>query len=111
MYNNVNSAYITPYNVNSQDKLFTLESSTEQQNKQYANFLEYQKAQNQLAMKSSSSYDNTMSTADGQYELIKSQLGNYPDNLLIDSQTVNKGTLSDLVDKSMSQAVINVNVV
>ena len=55
-------------------------------------------------------YNSTISTADGQYELIKSQLGNYPDNLLLDSQTVNNGTLADLVDKSMAQAIINVNV-
>jgi hypothetical protein len=55
-------------------------------------------------------YDNTISTADGQYELIKSQLGNYPDNLLIDSQTTTDGTLSDIVDKSMVQALLNVNV-
>jgi hypothetical protein len=55
-------------------------------------------------------YDNTISTADGQYELIKSQLGNYPDDLLLGQQTVDQGTLNDLVDKSMAQALLNVNV-
>jgi hypothetical protein len=53
---------------------------------------------------------NKISTPDGQYELIKSQLGNYPDNLFLDSQTINKNSLSDLVDKSMAQALLNVNV-
>ena len=51
-----------------------------------------------------------ISTADGQYELIKSQLGNYPDNLLLDEQTINQKSLSDLVDKNMSNGILNINV-
>ena len=51
-----------------------------------------------------------ISTADGKYELIKSQLGNYPDNLLLDEQTINKTSLSDLVDKNMSNGILNINV-
>ena len=74
------------------------------------NFLEYQKGQNIKSPISANTYGDTISTADGQYELIKSQLGNYPDNLLLDSQTINKGTLSDIVDKSMAQALLNINV-
>ena len=54
--------------------------------------------------------NSTISTADGKYELIKSQLGNYPDNLLLDSQTVNDTSLNDLLDKTMAQGIINLNV-
>ena len=113
LYNNVNSLYVTPYNVLNSDKLFTLDSSTETQNKQFADYLNYKNGiiDNPINANSSANlYSSTISTADGKYELIKSQLGNYPDNLLIDSQTVDNGTLADLVDKSMAQAIINVNV-
>jgi hypothetical protein len=105
-----NSVYITPYNISSDDKMFTMETTVENQNTQYQNFLEYQKGQNIQSPISANTYSDTISTADGQYELIKSQLGNYPDNLLLDSQTINKGTLSDIVDKSMAQALLNINV-
>ena len=114
IYNNnnitSNSVYITPYNINSIDKMFTMETTVENQNTQFKNFLEYQKGQNIKSPISANTYGDTISTADGQYELIKSQLGNYPDNLLLDSQTINKGTLSDIVDKSMAQALLNINV-
>lgn len=111
VYNNdYNSPFIMPYNINSPDNMFTLDSSTDNQNKMYSDFLLYQKGQAQNGKVSANVYDNTISTADGQYELIKSQLGNYPDNLLLDQQTVNQGTLNDLVDKSMAQALLNVNI-
>ena len=51
-----------------------------------------------------------MSTADGNYELIKSQLGNYPDNLLLDDLQISKTSLNDLVDKTMADGIININV-
>lgn len=106
IYNNyngstANSLYVTPYNISNSNKMFTLSTSLDNQNQQGTC--------NQTAI-SANTYGDTISTADGQYELIKTQLGNYPDNLLIDSQTINSNTLSDLVDKSMAQAVLNVNV-
>ena len=109
IYNNVNSLYVTPYNVVNSDKLFTLDSSTEKQNKQFTDFLNYQ---NGIVSNPTSAnvYSGTISTVDGQYELIKSQLGNYPDNLIIESQTIDSGTLSDIVDKSMAQGILNLNV-
>jgi hypothetical protein len=111
IYNNgYNSPFITSYNINSPDDMFTLDSSTDNQNKMYSDFLLYQKGQAQNGKISANVYDNTISTADGQYELIKSQLGNYPDDLLLGQQTVDQGTLNDLVDKSMAQALLNVNV-
>ena len=110
IYESGNSPFVMPYNINTADKMFTLQQSTAQQNKQYSDFLQYQNSQNNSSNTSAIAYNSTISTADGQYELIKSQLGNYPDNLLLDSQTVNNGTLADLVDKSMAQAIINVNV-
>lgn len=98
VYENGTSPYVTPYNINNSDKMFTLVTSLD--------------TQNIIAptqpIKTISA--NTISTADGKYELIKSQLGNYPDNLVIDSQTVNNNSLSDLVDKSMAQALLNINV-
>lgn len=97
----VNSEYVTPYNISTSNKMFTLSSSLDNQE---------QESQCSQTPKSANAYSETISTADGQYELIKSQLGNYPDNLLLDSQTINKNTLSDLVDKSMAQAILNVNV-
>ena len=103
-----NSPFITPYNISTLDKMFTLDSSADQQSKSYSDFLAYQKGQQGNI--SANVYDSTISTADGQYELIKSQLGNYPDNLLLDQQTINQGTLDDLVDKTMAQGILNVDV-
>jgi hypothetical protein len=111
VYDTGNSNIITPYNINSKDKMFTLLTGLEKQNNEYTNFIEYQKANAAISANvSESAYNNTMATADGQYELIKSQLGNYPDNLLLDSQTVNADTLGDLIDKSMAMGYININV-
>ena len=111
IYDNYNTEFISPYNINSMDKMFTLGDSLEAQNKQYKDFLSYQEAMNgNHNTPGSNTYSQTMSTADGQYELIKAQLGHYPDNLLIDNQTTNNSTLSDLVDKGMSNGSININV-
>ena len=108
--NTENSLYITPYNVTTNNNMFTLNTSVENQNTQFKNFLQYQQSQDNKLPISANTYSDTISTADGQYELIKAQLGNYPDNLLLESQSVNKGTLTDLLDKSMAQALLNVNV-
>lgn len=109
VYSESSSEWVTPYNVNSPDKLFTINSSIDQQSMQYADFLLYQKGiQNQNLSKSS--YKSTIATPDGQYELIKSQLGNYPDNLILGADGKQNATLSDLVDKSMVQGILNVNV-
>jgi hypothetical protein len=109
VYNDINTSFVMPYNINTQDKLFTLNSSTDKQNQQYTDFLKYQEnlnKKNTNILKNSS----MISTADGQYELIKSQLGKYPDNLLLDEQTINKSLLDDLVDKNMSNGILNINV-
>ena len=108
--NNYNSPFVMPYNINSLDKMFTIDTSIEYQSKMYTDFLDYKKGQLQPGNLSANVYDNTISTADGQYELIKSQLGNYPDNLLLEQQTVNQDSLNDLVDKTMAQAILNVNI-
>ena len=100
IYKGGDSPYATPYNVSSTDKMFTTITTIDNQNSTV-------KPQTTI---SANTYNNTISTADGQYELIKSQLGNYPDNLFLDSQTINNNSLSDLLDKSMAQALLNVNV-
>lgn len=112
-----NSNFVIPYNVNSSNKLFTLDTSIDQQDNLYNEFLQYKQQQQQNAKTSGitssgpgNSYGNTISTADGQYELIKSQLGNYPSNLLMDNKSAKQGLLSDLVDKSMAQGLLNINV-
>jgi len=112
-----NSNFVIPYNVNSSNKLFTLDTSIEQQDNLYNEFLQYKQQQHQNAKitgqtssGTGNSYGNTISTADGQYELIKSQLGNYPSNLLMDSTSASQGLLSDLVDKSMAQGLLNISV-
>lgn len=48
-----------------------------------------------------------ISEAGGEYEFIKKQLGGYPDNLILD---INKHTLGNLVDETMSLGEINVNI-
>lgn len=109
VYDYTNTSFVMPYNVNTNDKLFTLNSSTEEQNQQYTDFLKYQEnlnKENPKTIKNSA----MISTADGKYELIKSQLGNYPDNLLLDEQNINKTSLDDLLDKNMSNGILNINV-
>jgi hypothetical protein len=98
-----------PYNINTSDKLFNITSSTKQQSQDYIDFLAYKKMQSANGSVSANVYNATISTPDGQYELIKSQLGGYPDNLVIDSQTTNENDLSNLLDKSMAQGILNVN--
>lgn len=48
-----------------------------------------------------------ISEAGGEFQFIKKQLGGYPDNLILD---INKHTLGDLVDETMSLGEINVNI-
>ena len=106
MYDNYNTDFIMPYNVNTADNLFTIDTSSEIQNQQYADFLKYQETLNLSKI----DVNNTMSTADGKYELIKAQLGHYPDNLLLDDLKISKSDLNDLVDKTMANGIININV-
>ena len=105
----LSSEFILPYNVSTDDKLFTIEATTEVQNQKYNDFLEYQQGLTNSS-KNINIYDNVISTSDGRYELIKAQLGNYPDNLIIEDQTISKSSLSDLVDKTMAEGIININV-
>ena len=101
IYSTGNSVYVTPYNISNSNKMFTLNTSVDVQNQQ---------GTNTVNPVSANTYSDTISTADGQYELIKAQLGNYPDNLLLETQTTTDTTLSDLVDKSMAQAILNINI-
>jgi hypothetical protein len=111
IYENYNTQFVMPYNVNSPDKLFTVGASTEVQNQQYNDFISYQSSLNDKNTSGASNpYTQTISTADGQYELIKSQLGNYPNNLVLNDQTTNSSTLSDLIDKNMALGILNINV-
>lgn len=108
IYNDNNSRIVTPYNVNTQNGLFSLDTSLNLQNKQFADFKAFKVEQNKTNI--GSSYSNTMSTADGQYELIKSQLGNYPSDLILDTSVKNPALLNDLVDKSMALGMLNVDI-
>lgn len=110
-----NSNFVIPYNVNSSNKLFTLDTSIDQQSNLYNEFLQYKQQQQTLGNSTGQNMTstvnaNTMATADGQYEIIKSQLGNYPSNLILDPTSGKQNLLSDLVDKSMAQGLLNVNV-
>jgi hypothetical protein len=51
-------------------------------------------------------HDEIVSNVGGEYEYLKKQLGNYPNNLLLDT---NKNTLNDLVNKSMALGEINLD--
>jgi hypothetical protein len=109
VYNDGNSPITTPYNVNTVTNTFSLDTSLNLQNKQFADYKDYQIAKNKTNILGSS-YSNAMATADGQYELIKAQLGNYPSNLLLDTSVQNPTLLNDLVDKSMALGILNIDV-
>lgn len=51
-------------------------------------------------------HEEIVSSAGGEYEFLKKQLGNYPDHLILDT---NKHTLNDLVNKSMALGEINLD--
>lgn len=102
-----NSRIVVPYNVNTVNNIFSLDTSLDQQNNLYASFQQF-KQQQENKQTSDKVLNNTMSTANGQYEIIKSQIGNYPDNLILDPNS--NSSLNDLVDKSMALGIIDVNV-
>ena len=112
VYDNGNSAFVIPYNINTINNLFSLNNSIEQQNNIVDEFNKFKQSQqsSQLLDGNNSTYSNTMLTADGQYEIIKSQLGNYPSNLLMDPTSEQQNSLSDIVDKSLAHGILNVNV-
>lgn len=113
IYDTGNSNFVVPYNVSSSNKLFTLTNNIDQQNSLYDEFLEYKKTQQQMqggGNGSGISNSDIIASADGQYELIKSQLGGYPSNINMNDPSIVQNSLSDLVDKSMALGILNVNV-
>jgi len=108
VYTNGNSRFVLPYNVVNSNGIFSLATSLDAQNNQFSDYIKYKQMQTQ--MKSPNYSSGTMATPDGQYELIKSQLGGYPSNLVMDPTSAKQNMLSDLVDKSMAQAILNVSV-
>lgn len=108
VYTNGNSRFVLPYNVINSNGIFSLTTSLDSQNNQFNDYIKYKQMQTQ--MKSANYSSGTMATPDGQYELIKSQLGGYPSNLIMDPTSAKQNMLSDLVDKSMAQALLNVSV-
>jgi hypothetical protein len=107
VYTNGNSQFVLPYNVVNSNGLFALTTTIDAQNNQFNDFIKYKQMQTQM---NSANYSSTTATPDGQYELIKAQLGGYPSNLIMDPNSAKQNMLSDLVDKSMAQALLNVNV-
>jgi hypothetical protein len=109
VYNTGNSAFTTPYNIVNQNGIFSLTSPLEAQNNQFSDYIKYKQMQSQRG-DTESNYSTITATPDGQYQVIKSQLGGYPSNLIMDPISAKQNLLADLVDKSMSQARININV-
>ena len=107
VYTNGNSRFVLPYNVVNSNGIFSLATSLDAQNNQFSDYIRYKQMQTQMK---SANYSSTTATPDGQYELIKAQLGGYPSNLIMDPTSAKQNMLSDLVDKSMAQALLNVNV-
>jgi len=107
VYTNGNSRFVLPYNVVNSNGIFSLATSLDAQNNQFSDYIKYKQMQTQMK---SANYSSTTATPDGQYELIKAQLGGYPSNLIMDPTSAKQNMLSDLVDKSMAQALLNVNV-
>ena len=111
MYSGENTPFVMPYNVTTPNKLFTLQGSAEQQSRLFSDFKKFQQGTlTGPSQPSASMYDNTMAEASGEYELIKSQLGGYPDNLNLDGQNVDQDTLKDLLDKSMAPIYGNIKI-
>lgn len=111
VYPNGNSVFITPSNVLSSNGLFSITSSIEAQNNQYNDFIKFKQLQQaQSQSQSGASYASATSTADGHYEFLKSQLGNYPSNLIMDPISAKQNLLNDIVDQPMVNAILNVNV-
>lgn len=108
IYGGVNTTFVLPYNINTTNKLFTLQATAEEQSRQFSDFNKFKQTLVKKTGVSASTYDNTMASADGTYELIKSQLGGYPDNLILGDQSISQQTLQDLVDKDLAPAVINI---
>ncbi len=108
IYKDGNSDFTLPSNII--NNYFILDTNIDEQTQEYQDFLKYKSASTNVANKQDISSSNVMSTADGQYEMIKNQLGNYPDNLEISNEEIRTNTLSDLVDKSMSLGKIIVKV-
>jgi hypothetical protein len=107
VYTNGNSRFVLPYNVVNSNGIFSLATSLDAQNNQFSDYIKNKQMQTQMK---SANYSSTTATPDGQYELIKAQLGGYPSNLIMDPTSAKQNMLSDLVDKSMAQALLNVNV-
>jgi hypothetical protein len=108
VYSDGNSKFVIPYNVINSSGIFSLATTLDAQNNQFNDYIKYKQLQTTLNNKSNNVA--TISTPDGQYELIKNQLGGYPSNLIMDPTSAKQNMLADLVDKSMAQAVLNVNV-
>lgn len=109
VYDNGNSNFEIPYNINSVNKLFTLDTTLENQNNIYNEFIQYKIDKEIEQKKIDIPNSELMASADGQYELIKSQLGGYPDNLILDKSSMDR-SLNQLVDKSMAKGILNVNI-
>ena len=106
IYDNGNSKFVTPYNITTINKLFNLTSTLDYQNNLVSELNTYKA----LKAKTLGINGNTTNMPeDSQYELIKSQLGNYPSNLLMDSQS-EQNLLRTYVDKSLAHGILNVNV-
>jgi hypothetical protein len=114
IYANGNSEFITPINIASD--YFVLDTNINAQTAAYNEYLQYTASQKALQNSAAgigsgaSNYRGTLATADGQYEMMKQQLGNYPNNLEISEEMQHAGTLADLVDKSMALGKVIVNV-
>jgi len=106
IYEEGNSDFSLPSNI--MNNYFILDKDIDVQTQEYQDFIKYKSATQGINEQVKNS--NIMSTADGQYEMIKSQLGNYPNNLEISNAEIRENTLADLIDKSMSLGKIVVNV-
>ena len=81
---------------------FLMSKSEKEMDKIIRKVKEMEKTDNQRAKL----HEEIVSNAGGEFEYLKKQLGNYPHNLILDT---NKHTLGDLVNKSMALGEINVD--
>lgn len=112
IYANGNSAFVGPSNIKADyfilDKSIDLQTAAFQE---YLNYIGTQNAQSALSQGINNGIAaNTLATADGQYEIMRQQLGNYPDNLEISEENIRTGALTDLIDKSMALGKVVINV-
>lgn len=102
-YENTNSHIVRPQNL----ELFKLGMSVGNQMKLFDKIYKLQEMEKEKPVDSEKVEE--VSTANGRFDLIKRELGGFPDNLFIKQHT-GPNSLKELVKQQLSQGILNVSV-